>query len=58
MNTPFRETERDVNGMTYREWADDLFLFDDCDLCRKGTTGHTAVLILGHWFAACKEQSQ
>ena len=45
----------DVDGQTAEEFADQLFEFEVCAECEKDKEGHTYGLLLGHWFAKCKE---
>ena len=45
---------RDAEGLTAKEWAEQLFEFEYCGECGGDVKDHDYILILGHWFALCK----
>jgi hypothetical protein len=44
--------EEVVDGQR-KQWLANLFEFENCDECGRGAEGHTAVGVLGNWFARC-----
>ena len=47
---------RDVDGLTAKEWAEQLFEFEYCNECGGDVEDHNYVLLMGHWFAVCKNE--
>jgi hypothetical protein len=47
-------TRERINGLTWYQWACQLFEFENCDECHKGVRNHTPAIVLGNWFARCK----
>ena len=46
---------KNKNGLTGEEWGKELFEFEFCSECGKDYDEHDYVLILGGWFARCRE---
>ncbi len=47
-------TEQKCNGLTFKEFCDNMFEFENCEECGKGTENHEPNILLGNWFARCK----
>jgi hypothetical protein len=45
-----------ISGLTWYQWARELFSFENCNECRKGVRGHEPATFMGQWFALCKEE--
>lgn len=43
-----------IDGMTWYQWARQLFEFENCAECGKGLRAHAPAIVLGNWFAFCK----
>lgn len=41
---------------TAEEWLERMFEFEYCDECDLDAPFHTAVKVLGNWFAVCNEE--
>lgn len=50
----FFDTDHEVEGETFQQWADRLFEFEFCEQCGGDTEDHTPLLVLGRWVAMCK----
>lgn len=46
--------DHEVEGETFKQWADRLFEFEFCEQCGGDTEDHTPLLVMGHWVAMCK----
>jgi len=45
----------DIDGVTAEEWGKELFECEHCSECGKDWDEHDYYLVLGHWFAKCRE---
>jgi ssDNA-binding Zn-finger/Zn-ribbon topoisomerase 1 len=43
-----------IDGETWYQWARRLFEYQNCPECEKGVRGHVPRIVMGHWFALCK----
>lgn len=46
----------DSDGLTWEEWAADLFEFEYCSECDGDVADHLGLMINGHWFAQCQRE--
>jgi len=46
-----------ISGETWYQWACRMFEFENCEECGKGVRGHRPAVVLGNWFALCKEDN-
>lgn len=44
----------DEDGLTFEEWAEELFAYERCCECNGGAEAHEGWFAFGHWFAHCK----
>lgn len=44
-----------IKGETWTQWARRLFEFENCAECGRGVRGHLPAVVLGNWFALCRE---
>lgn len=44
-----------IHGETWHQWARRQFEFENCSECGKGVRNHLPAIVLGNWFAVCKE---
>lgn len=42
-----------LHGLTFEEWATDLFEYEYCSDCGGDTKDHLPGVMLGNWFAIC-----
>jgi hypothetical protein len=47
-----------LHGQTWYQWASDLFRYENCAECHKGVRGHEPAILMGNWFAHCKESEE
>ena len=45
-----------LHNQTFKQFCDELFECENCNECGKGTKNHEPNILLGNWFARCKEQ--
>ena len=45
---------KDRDGLTGPQWLRQQFQYENCAECRRGARSHSAVPLLGNWFAYCK----
>jgi hypothetical protein len=50
--------QRDIDGVTSKEWAENQFEFEYCNNCHGDIEDHDYILVLGHWFARCKKEEE
>lgn len=43
-----------IDGETWYQWARRLFECENCAECGKGVRGHEPRIVMGKWFAMCK----
>ena len=48
---------KDKNGQTAEEWGKDQFEFEYCAECGGDWDDHDYILILGGWFARCRDEN-
>jgi len=44
-----------IRGQTFKQWATELFEYEYCDECGEDEDAHDASVVLGNWFAMCRE---
>lgn len=45
--------ERSIRGVTWQEFAEELFEFEYCSECGGDVEDHERRIVLGNWFAYC-----
>lgn len=43
----------DEDGLTFEEWAEELFAYEYCEECHGDEKDHHPGYMFGHWFAFC-----
>lgn len=43
-----------IDGQSWYQWARGMFSRENCGECRRGVRGHQPAMVMGQWFAICK----